>query len=321
MLLSVAGSASPLIFILGLAVTFILTFVLLGKLKSKLPCDIGRAYAVNAAAAKGKPRGAGIIFVLVFAFMTLLMEPLSIELSIYLVMIIAAMLTGFLDDRSNKPWSELKKGLCDFGIALVCALTFVFNNPSSINLLLFNTQFTIPSWLYALLALILIWVSINVTNCTDGVDGLSSSLSVVTLLSFYAVFKQTGAGEGFSNAILVMLCCVMPYIWYNCSPSILLMGDAGSRALGLFFALTAMKSGDPIAFIPLTLVFIVDGGLGLIKVSLIRYFKLHILKNTITPLHDNARKNHGWSDARTVMRFVILQCVISTLYLYFAFVY
>ncbi len=320
MLLSIAGSYSNLVLIFGLMATLVLTFLLFAKLKEHLPCDIGRAFAVNAAAAKGKPRGAGIIFVPIFAVMSLLLTDFSVELLIYLVAIIAAMLTGFLDDRSNKPWSELKKGLCDFGISLACALTFVFSNPSSISFPLFNTEITIPSWLYAILAVILIWVSINVTNCTDGVDGLSSSLTVVTLLSFYTVMSMLGTGDGFSVTILVMLCTILPYIWFNCSPSILLMGDAGSRALGLFFALIAMKSGSPLSYIPLALVFIVDGGLGLIKVSLIRYFKIHILKNTVTPLHDNARKNHGWSDTHTVLRFVIIQCIISTLYLYFAFI-
>jgi phospho-N-acetylmuramoyl-pentapeptide-transferase len=63
---------------------------------------------------------------------------------------------------------------------------------------------------------------------------------------------------------------------------------------------------------------ILDGGLGLIKVALLRFFKIKILKNTRTPLHDHVRKNKGWSNTQTVNRFVIMQIivVIITIYLY-----
>ena len=88
------------------------------------------------------------------------------------------------------------------------------------------------------------------------------------------------------------------------------MGDAGSRALGLFIAICALKSGDPFIFIPLALVFILDGGLGLLKVFLLRFLKIHILKNVRTPLHDQVRKVWGWSNTQCVYRFCIIQLVI-----------
>ena len=90
----------------------------------------------------------------------------------------------------------------------------------------------------------------------------------------------------------------------------MLMGDAGSRTLGVFFALAAMKSGAPLMFVPVCLVFIIDGGLGLIKVSLLRFLKIHILKNVRTPIHDHVRKNKNWSDAQTVIRFAVLHGVV-----------
>ena len=61
---------------------------------------------------------------------------------------------------------------------------------------------------------------------------------------------------------------------------------------------------------------IADGGLGLLKVSLIRVFKIHILRNTLTPLHDHVRKKKGWSNTQTVFRFAILQIVISAVVIY-----
>ena len=95
------------------------------------------------------------------------------------------------------------------------------------------------------------------------------------------------------------------------------MGDAGSRAMGIFIAITALKSGCPFLFLPVAALLIIDGGLGLIKVSFIRFLKIHILKNTTTPIHDHVRKKLGWSNAQVVFRFAIIQIVISlaTVYL------
>ena len=61
---------------------------------------------------------------------------------------------------------------------------------------------------------------------------------------------------------------------------------------------------------------IMDGGLGLLKVALIRVFKIHILKNTLTPLHDHVRKKLDWSNTQTVFRFAIIQIVLSAASVY-----
>ena len=96
----------------------------------------------------------------------------------------------------------------------------------------------------------------------------------------------------------------------------MLMGDAGSRALGFYLAVVAMKTGHPVIFLLLAAVLIVDGGIGLVKVFLLRFFKIAILKNTRTPLHDHARKGKEWSDTQVVFRFSIIQ-ILSALVAYF----
>ena len=94
------------------------------------------------------------------------------------------------------------------------------------------------------------------------------------------------------------------------------MGDAGSRAMGIFIAIAVLKTGSPLLYLLVAAVLIVDGGLGLIKLALLRYLKIHILKNTTTPLHDHARKKMEWSNAQVVFRFAIIQIVISVATVY-----
>ena len=69
------------------------------------------------------------------------------------------------------------------------------------------------------------WVSINVTNCTDGVDGLCGSLSIVSALSFYVVFTQVLGNRSYGQLTLLMIICLLGYLWFNASPSKLLMGS------------------------------------------------------------------------------------------------
>ena len=116
--------------------------------------------------------------------------------------------------------------------------------------------------------------------------------------------------------ILMFVICILGYLWYNATPSRLMMGDAGSRAMGLFISIVALKSENPLLYIPVAIVLILDGGLGLLKVALIRGFKIYILKNTRTPLHDHVRKIKGWSNTQTVFRFAIIQIVISVATVY-----
>jgi phospho-N-acetylmuramoyl-pentapeptide-transferase len=74
-------------------------------------------------------------------------------------------------------------------------------------------------------------------------------------------------------------------------------------------------AGHPFAFLLAALVFIVDGSLGILKISFKRFLHISILKNTLTPLHDHVRKRMGWSDEQVVARWLILQAVASALLL------
>ena len=124
-------------------------------------------------------------------------------------------------------------------------------------------------------------------------------------------------GFDFDFSILLFIVCLLGYLWYNATPSKLLMGDAGSRAMGIFISISILKTGSPFLYILVAAMLIIDGGLGLIKVALLRFLKIHILKNTRTPIHDHVRKVLGWSNTQTVFRFAIIQIVISiaTIYL------
>ncbi len=302
----------------GFAVAFVLTVLLISLLKRFLPRDHGRKFAVEGQLSNGKERGAGIIFVSVFVFTAVLFTPQKTEGAVYLLAVLLAMVAGYLDDASEIPWKDYKKAIIDLLIAVMVTFVYIFENGTTVKLALTGISFTMPTAVFALCSVILIWISINVTNCTDGVDGLSASLGIATLMSF-AVLIVILKGN-FSDAYVCLLfsVCLMGYLLFNANPSTVLMGDAGSRAMGTLIAIIALKSGTPFMWIPLAIVFIVDGGVGLVKLFLARFFKIKILKNVRTPLHDHVRKNLNWSNTQTVYRYTIIQVMISAMFLWMA---
>lgn len=307
----IVRSNYPIFAAIGLLFAFLCTCILIAKLSKYLPKDMGRDFAHDGKLSAGKPRGAGIIFILVFAASALLFAKLNIEIIIYLVLVIIEMLTGFFDDASKKPWGEYTKGIMDLLVAIVVAVTFINYNSSTIVIAALDKQITIEPIIFCILAVILVWTSINVTNCSDGVDGLSGTLSCITLVTIYVIVGITGKGDDFSFLILMFLICILGYLWYNAAPSNLIMGDAGSRAIGIFISLAILKTGSPFLYLLVAFVLIINGGIGLVKVFLLRFFKIHILKHTKTPLHDHVRKALGWSNSQTVFRFAIIQIVVS----------
>jgi len=296
----------------GALLALILTFILLKTCSGLLPRDAGRIYAHEGALSAGKPRGAGFIFILVFIGTVLICLPFNTERLINLGLLLAAMLTGYFDDRASKPWGDLKKGLLDLALSLGVALNTLLSRGNAIELPFFRTTVELPGMIYLLLATLLVWVSINVTNCTDGVDGLSGTLVLITLATLgLAADSRLAILPGENLWIYLLAGALVAYLWFNATPSRLMMGDAGSRALGLFIGVVALQSGRPLLYVPAAAILIIDGGLGLIKVSLLRFLKIHILKKTRTPIHDQVRKNGDWSNTQVVFRFALIQLVIS----------
>lgn len=311
-----SGIEQDVVSFIGIMAAFFLTCIFMVKCSGLLPKDAGRAYAHDGKLSAGKPRGAGFIFVLVFLGVSLLFGDITRENLIYLVLITAAMMTGFLDDCAKTPWGEYKKGLLDFLIAVMIAVTFVNFNSTTVYLAMTNQTIEIPPVIFGLLTVILVWVSINVTNCSDGVDGLSGTLSIISLLTLYIIMKLAGTDMEFGYFVLLFVTCILGYLWFNATPSILMMGDAGSRAMGLVIAIAALKCRSPFLYLLAALVLILDGGLGLVKVALLRFLKIKILANIRTPLHDHVRKVWNWSNTQAVYRFAIIQIVISVAVVY-----
>ena len=299
------------VILIGALLAFVLTFIALRLFENKLPTDGGREFAVDGAKSVGKPRGAGIVFIIVYTVISLFFVKLSLENFLYYLLIIFCMLTGFFDDAAANPWGEMKKGVLDLAVSVLTALVYFWHNGSDVHIALAGVTVHFHPVVFMILAVMLVWASINVTNCCDGVDGLCGTLSITSGVSIFALAFLLGTVEKVGAGILIMIMVLLAYLWYNSTPSRMLMGDAGSRAIGVFLAINILLAGAPFMFLILCLIILLDGGLGLLKVTIIRMFKVNPMKNLRTPLHDHFRKKGGWSNTQVVNRFMILQALIS----------
>ena len=307
-MLEYLGIEMPMLMLaISAAFTFGAVIFSLKLFKSKLPVDGGRDFAFNGKLSKGKQRGAGIVFICVFIISSLLFIKPSIELGMYYAVIFLGMLSGYLDDASKVPWGEYKKGAIDLVICLLTSGAFVWKNPDLLSLFGFN----LPWYVFLAISTVFLWMMINATNCSDGIDGFCGSLSVNSTIFIAVACAVLGMSSEITNLSVIMIFAIIAYLWYNAEPSTMMMGDAGSRAIGLFLGIIILKSGNIFLAVPFCFILLLDGLIGIFKVSVTRFLKIKVLKNIRTPLHDHFRKNKGWSNSQTIYRLNIIQALIS----------
>ena len=244
---------------------FFATCLLLPRFYSRLPHDRGREFTLTAEAAKGKPTGAGAVFITIYAIICILFVPMGILQSGVLTLTWLTMLTGFLDDKSVTSWGEYLKGFLDLIISIATSLLIYYclSRTSSDGHVHFWFPFItnpviVHPVVFIIIGVILLWTSINTTNCTDGVDGLSGTLVLIALLTLGVIFyfilghsriaayllvPHIADGAKWALMTFSLSGVLMGYLWHNAYPSAVLMGDAGSRALGFFIGTMVLITG------------------------------------------------------------------------------
>jgi phospho-N-acetylmuramoyl-pentapeptide-transferase len=311
----------------GFSVSALVTWIALPKLWPLLPTDRGRAFAVNADQSIGKPLSAGLIFVSIFCLASLVFMPFDAVALRTVPFMAAAMLVGFFDDRRGG-FSEYQLAVADLVIAAGAALVICGLGTTTVWLPFWKEALELPAWIAVPLATGTIWLSINATNWSDGVDGVSGSLTATAILILggllYTVIGDAVVAEhlnipanpeGARWAIMafLMVGCVAGYLWYNAAPSIILMGDSGSRPLGLLIGLLVVATQNPVFLLLVGSVILFNGATGLVKVALLRFFGVKVLAGIRFPLHDHCRKELGWSNTQVLVRFMLLHLGVSAL--------
>lgn len=165
-------------------------------------------------------------------------------------------------------------------------------------------------WYYPLAALFLVGFS-NATNITDGLDGLSSGLTVLICLALASLVTPVDPALGFFTTALAG--GIAGFLWWNAHPAKVFLGDTGSLALGAALAGVALIAKFEVGLIVASLVcwaelFSVIIQVGAFKWRRRRHGREYAQQHRVfrrAPLHHHFEEA-GWPETRVVTRFWLI---------------
>lgn len=147
----------------------------------------------------------------------------------------------------------------------------------------------------------------NAVNISDGLDGLSGGLAMISYGAFgiIALFQGNILLFGFCMTVIGWL---LSYIWFNVPPARFMMGDTGSFALGAGLGIVAMMTNSFLLLPVIGFPFVAEAGSSLIQLFSKKFFHRKIFISA--PLHHHLEAK-GWGEAKIVMRSWIVASVFA----------
>ncbi|TLD83062.1 phospho-N-acetylmuramoyl-pentapeptide-transferase [Helicobacter trogontum] len=283
---------------------------------------------------KDTPTMGGLVFVFSAVVSSLLCANLSNSyVQIGLVCLIAFMLVGARDDymkisaRSNAGMSSRAKFLLLACVAFILSLWLYLSGLSTDFYvpLLKKPILTLESCSYVMIAfwVIVFLATTNAVNVTDGLDGLATIPSICTLASL-SVFVYIGGNFEMAKYLLwphiidsgevmvlslAMIGALFGFLWYNCHPAQVFMGDSGSLALGGFIAYCAIVSKNEILLILMGSIFVIETISVILQIGSYKLRQKRIF--LMAPIHHHFEAK-GWAENKIIVRFWII-AILSNL--------
>jgi len=255
----------------------------------------------------GTPTMGGIAFLIGSSLATLLFGRSSLSL-LCLVVFIGYGVIGFLDDyikikyKRNEGLKPYQKIVFQLLIAIIVSIA-AYKRNIKISLIFDEFDFglfAIPFNVFVFLAFT------NSVNLTDGLDGLAST---VTLISMTAMGIIVGAfGDGMNNFCLAIAGGVAGFLIYNCFPAKIFMGDTGSLALGGAFAAVTVYSGQALCAVMCGAMFVWTAMSVIIQVLHFKRTKRRVFK--MAPFHHHLQES-GLHENRIVAIYGAITLLFS----------
>ncbi|MBF0714290.1 phospho-N-acetylmuramoyl-pentapeptide-transferase [Gemella sp. GH3] len=316
---------NSLYIIAALFCSFIITVVMLPSLikylhKLKFGQEIRKEGPQSHALKKGTPTMGGISFIVAITITLIIASVIDTNnLKYYLLYIyttISFSIIGYIDDmlivvkKKNDGLSPKMKLTLQvlFSFMFYLLLTFIYDNVNYIKIPFTDLNINL-SIIYALF--VIFWQTgfSNAVNLTDGLDGLATSVTIITTLSFALIsYKE--------NNIPILIFCLsiigalIGFLLFNKKPAKIFMGDTGSLALGGILASISIILHKEVAFLFIGLVYILETLSVMIQVVYFKKTGKRIFK--MSPLHHHFELS-GYGEVKTVYIFVIIAVLSSTI--------
>ncbi len=281
----------------------------------------------------GTPTMGGIMILLAILVSTFLWADLG-NRNIILVTMSTAWLgvTGFIDDYLKQVKKKAKglpatvKFTSQIVLGLVLGIILLSDSPHNLRLDLpffKEVSFNLDGF-YILFVMLVIAGTSNAVNLTDGLDGLAIGIVVMVALAF-SVLAYVSGNLKFSSYLLIpyikgsgeltvfcasLLGAGLGFLWFNCYPASIFMGDVGSLALGGALGTVALIIKKELLLIIVGGIFVVEALSVIIQVCSFRLTKKRIFR--IAPLHHHFQFLE-WPENKVIVRFWIIASLLALL--------
>ncbi|MBT5954539.1 phospho-N-acetylmuramoyl-pentapeptide-transferase [bacterium] len=147
----------------------------------------------------------------------------------------------------------------------------------------------------------------NATNLTDGLDGLLSGLTVISLCGFYVCFLMIRSEPGL-HLVFISVLVLMSFLVFNWRPAKQYLGDTGSLCIGALLVSLSLLLGNPWILIGLGSMFAVETLSVILQVLWFKRTRTRIF--LMAPLHHHYELL-GWSEKKVVLVFYVVHALIA----------
>ncbi|MBA93944.1 MAG: phospho-N-acetylmuramoyl-pentapeptide-transferase [Candidatus Marinimicrobia bacterium] len=206
------------------------------------------------------------------------------------------------------------------------SIPFMASNSKSDNAI--NGFLELPQWLYVILVIVVITATSNAVNLTDGLDGLATGLSAISILAMGIIAYASGRVD-FSDYLNILFLkgsdellvfsfaaigACLGFLWYNSNPASVFMGDTGSLALGTVLGTLAVLLRKEILLIIIGGLFVLESLSVIIQVVYFRYTKNKYGEGKrfflMAPIHHHFEVQ-GLKESKIVIRFWIIGILLA----------
>ena len=301
---------------------------------------------------KGTPTMGGVLVISAIAITVLLLADLSnFYVRMALVCLVWLGGLGAVDDwlkltghargaGSRQGLAGWEKLLFQIGLAVVlCVFTYRYSTIDASHTFFFpffkSAQLLLPLWAFVLLGTLVLTGSSNAVNLTDGLDGLAAGCVGIASFAFVILALIAGSDE-FSvsgrsltqylylphipasgqMAVLAgaMLGACLGFLWFNCTPAQVFMGDTGSLALGGLLGYIAIVIRQELLLLIVGGVFAAEAISVMLQVGWFKYTRRKYGQGRriflMSPLHHHFQKLN-WSEAQVVVRFWLVGAMLA----------
>lgn len=239
-------------------------------------------------------------------------------------------LVGFLDDyiklrvKGSRGLSARMKflGQMIFGLAIGVFIYLDPNLSTSLDVPFLKSVAIEMGILYILFVMFVIVGTSNAVNLTDGLDGLATGCVLMVAFS-YGIMAYLSGHVRFSQYLLIpyidgvgelaVFCAAMVgaclgFLWFNCFPAAVFMGDVGSLALGGALGLVAILIKKELLLIVVGGIFVIEALSVILQVGSFKLRKKRIFR--MAPLHHHFQMM-GWPESKIIVRFWIVAAILA----------